>query len=129
MTNLIPLTGSPPPGSAAELKDEELLPHLLKPNPHRPSYSNMMLFLRKQVEAFAFSDKKWGSPEALDAEYQRREDDKKALKSKKFSKKLAELRKKTRTNEWHKREERVHEHVFEDGVCVECGFEVETEEF
>ncbi len=38
----------------AELKDEELLPHLLKANPHKATYSNMMLFCRKQVEEFAF---------------------------------------------------------------------------
>lgn len=33
-----------------ELKDEDLLPHLLKANPHASNYSNMMLFLRMQVE-------------------------------------------------------------------------------
>lgn len=32
-----------------ELKDEDLLPHLLRPNPHASTYSNMMLFLREQV--------------------------------------------------------------------------------
>ncbi|KAI5479010.1 DNA repair protein rad14 [Pseudohyphozyma bogoriensis] len=120
-----------------ELKDEELLPHLLRPNPHRPTYSNMMLFLRLQVEAFAFSPAKWGSPEALDAEFERREAEKKEKKSKKFDKKLKELRKKTKTNVWHRRVEAEHKHVFpkegdgEDGVqrCEECGFEVECEVF
>ncbi|KAK4703417.1 hypothetical protein P7C70_g2796, partial [Phenoliferia sp. Uapishka_3] len=123
-----------------ELKDAELLPHLLRPNPHRPTYSNMMLFLRLQVEAFAFSDKKWGSPEALDAEFARREGEKKEKKAKKFEKKLHELRKKTRTNVWHKRVEGEHKHEFEEEirknykgldvqVCAECGFEVEVEVF
>ncbi|SCZ91929.1 BZ3500_MvSof-1268-A1-R1_Chr5-3g08226 [Microbotryum saponariae] len=119
----------------SELRDEELLPHLLRPNPHRPTYSNMMLFLRVQVEEFAFSDKKWGSPEALDAEFEKREAEKIDKKSKKFAQKLQELRKKTKTNVWHKRVEGEHEHHFEEGegegvqVCSECGFKVEVETF
>ncbi|BGO97169.1 Hydrophilic protein [Rhodotorula toruloides ATCC 204091] len=121
-----------------ELKDTELMPHLLRPNPHRPTYSNMMLFLRCQVEEFAFSDKKWGSPEALDAEFERREAEKKEKKSKKFAKKLQELRKKTKTNVWHRRQEAEHQHAFVDVEnsrgdkvqrCEECGFEVEVESF
>lgn len=126
------------PPLAAELKDTELMPHLLRPNPHRPTYSNMMLFLRCQVEEFAFSDKKWGSPEALDAEFERREAEKKEKKSKKFAKKLQELRKKTKTNVWHRRQEAEHQHSFVDVEnsqgdkvqrCEECGFEVEVESF
>lgn len=114
------------------------MPHLLRPNPHRPTYSNMMLFLRCQVEDFAFSDKKWGSPEALDAEFERREAEKKEKKSKKFAKKLQELRKKTKTNVWHRRQEAEHQHAFVDVEnssgdkvqrCEECGFEVEVESF
>lgn len=121
---------------AAELRDVELLPHLLRPNPHRPTYSNMMLFLRCQVEEFAF--KKWGSPEALDAEFERRQAEKKARKGRKFEEKLKELRRKTRTNIWHKRVEAKHEHEFvattnDDGASVErcelCGLEVESESF
>jgi DNA-repair protein complementing XP-A cells len=116
------------------LKDDELLPHLLKPNPHRPTYSNMMLFLRLQVEAYAFSEAKWGSPEALDAEFERREEEKRIKKGKKFDKQLKELRKKTKTNVWHKRVEGEHKHVFGEGGgdvqrCEECGFEVEVEVF
>jgi len=98
----------------------------------------MMLFLRCQVEDYAFSPRKWGSPEALDAEFEKREVEKKLKKNKKFEKKLKELRKKTRTNVWHKREEEKHEHEFEDVVggqgqtvqrCKECGVEVEVESF
>ena len=124
----------------AELKDAELLPHLLRANPHRPTYSNMMLFLRLQVEAFAFSDRKWGSPEALDDEFARRELEKKDKKAKKFETKLRELRKKTRTNVWHKRVDAEHRHEFGEGTtfnregndvqtCAECGFEIEVEVF
>ncbi|KAK4049427.1 DNA repair protein rad14 [Microbotryomycetes sp. JL201] len=124
----------------SELRDEDLLPHMLKPNPHRPTYSNMMLFLRCQVESFAFSDKKWGSPENLDAEFERRQSVKQDKKNKKFTQKLAELRTRTRTNVWHKRKEGEHQHVFGHAMvvnekgdqvqrCEECGFEVEVEVF
>ncbi|KAM0792839.1 hypothetical protein ACM66B_002605 [Microbotryomycetes sp. NB124-2] len=124
----------------SEMKDEDLLPHMLKPNPHRPTYSNMMLFLRCQVESFAFSDKKWGSPENLDAEFERRQSMKQDKKNKKFTQKLQELRTKTRTNVWHKRKEGEHQHVFGQAMvanergdqvqrCEECGFEVEVEVF
>ncbi|GAA5891886.1 hypothetical protein JCM5296_003261 [Sporobolomyces johnsonii] len=121
-----------------ELRDTELMPHLLRPNPHRPTYSNMMLFLRCQVEAYAFSPAKWGSEAALDAEFERREAEKKDKKSKKFAKKLGELRKRTKTNVWHKRVEAEHRHVFEDvesdagttvQQCVECGLVSEVEHF
>jgi DNA-repair protein complementing XP-A cells len=65
-----------------ELKDEDLLPHLLRPNPHASNYSNMMLFMRKQVEAVAWN--KWGGEEGLDKEYERREDYKKRKREEKF---------------------------------------------
>lgn len=98
----------------------------------------MMLFLRCQVEAFAFSPSKWGSPESLDAEFERRQGEKKKKKGKKFEEALRELRKKTRRNEWHRRKEEEHRHKFEfvvDGEggsvqrCEECGLEVEAEQF
>ncbi|WAQ82035.1 hypothetical protein PtA15_2A348 [Puccinia triticina] len=123
-----------------ELKDSELLPHLLKPNPHQSTYSNMMLFLREQVEAYAFSERKWGSAEALDEEFERRETAKKELKNRKFEAQLRELRKKTRSNVWHRRQEAVHVHSFEaveqpspSGTliqkCSGCGLQNEVEIF
>ena len=120
----------------AELRDEELMPHLLKANPHKSTYSNMMLFLRCQVEDFAW--KKWGSPEALDKEFERREGMKKKKKKKKFEEGLAKLRKQTRESVWQMRKDKEHKHVYgitergEDGVgrqvCHECGFTIEVEE-
>ncbi|KAI1826920.1 XPA protein C-terminus-domain-containing protein [Xylaria intraflava] len=80
-----------------ELKDAELLPHLSRPNPHKSHWHDMMLFLRYQVEAYAF-ETKWGSAEALDAEFARRETDKKARKDAKFKQKLLDLKKRTRTD-------------------------------
>ncbi|EEY19340.1 DNA repair protein rad14 [Verticillium alfalfae VaMs.102] len=79
-----------------ELRDADLLPHLNKPNPHKSHWHDMMLFLRCQVEDYAFNTK-WGSEEKLDAEFARREDEKRARKEKKFKEKLTDLKRKTRT--------------------------------
>ena len=97
-----------------------------------------MLFLRYQVEEFAW--KKWGSPEALDAEYERRAEEKRKKKSKKFEEGLRDLRKKTREGVWQRRRDEEHVHEYgdvenkdENGVgiqrCKECGFEIEVEVF
>ncbi len=99
----------------AELKDEELLPHLLKANPHKATYSNMMLFCRKQVEEFAFGPGKWGSEKGLDEEFERREEEKARKRGKKFAQGLADLRKRTRDNVWQRRKDEEHVHVWEEG--------------
>ncbi|KAB8301241.1 hypothetical protein EYC80_003128 [Monilinia laxa] len=135
-----------------ELKDGELLPHLNKPNPHKSHWHDMMLFLRYQVEEYAFKTK-WGSAEALDAEFEKRETEKKKRKEEKFKSKLKELKKKTRTEAYRRGiagdgrggkfgdaiSNGKHEHEWgqtvenEDGMsvktCVECGMEVEELEF
>ena len=137
-----------------ELRDEELLPHLERPNPHKSTWNNMMLFLRYQVEEYAFSDKKWGSPEALDEEFEKREGEKKRRKEEKFKVKLKELKKRTRVEAYRRGRQQQqdganfgddvgkggkHTHVWgravenEDGIgvksCVECGMEIEELEF
>ncbi|KAF2474342.1 DNA repair protein [Lindgomyces ingoldianus] len=140
-----------------ELKDEELLPHLERPNPHKTNWNNMQLFLRLQVEAYAFSPKKWGSPEALDAEYEKRQGIAKARKEKKFKNKLEDLKKRTRVEAYKRAKlggqgeganfgDRIKgwgdRHVHEWGRsvldpetgmmrkrCEECGMEVEELEF
>lgn len=136
-----------------ELRDPALLPHLEKPNPHKSTWNNMMLFLRCQVEAYAFSDQKWGSPAALDAEFAKRQAEKKRRKEEKFRGKLAELKKRTRVEKERRRRdgegtgefgERIrgrhdtHQHewgrVLQGAAgpvrkCVECGMEVEEVEF
>lgn len=121
-----------------ELKDTEIMPHLLKPNPHNTTYSSMMLYLRYQVEEFAY--KKWNGPEGLDSEYQRRVEEKKVKKDKKFEMKLRELRKKTRVAKFSKSAARrldgPHEHQYSEPVddphtgmsvrtCTVCGLESE----
>ncbi|KAI7851556.1 hypothetical protein BDC45DRAFT_538311 [Circinella umbellata] len=122
----------------AELRDTELLPHWSKPNPRKSTWNNMMLYVREMVEEYAF--KKWGSEEGLDAEYERREAQKKDKKDKKFKEKLADLRRRTMTSTWErKRQQGPHKHVFgspeedpETGetieTCQECGLVVESEE-
>jgi len=112
----------------------------------------MMLFLRYQVEEYAFKTK-WGSAEALDAEFEKREIEKKKRKEDKFNTKLKELKKKTRTEAYRRNLNNSgqggkfgdaigsgrHEHEWGQTVenaegmsvkkCTECGMEVEELEF
>lgn len=114
----------------------------------------MMLFLRLQVEEYAVNTK-WGSADALDAEYERRELQKKTRKEAKFKEKLTDLKRKTRTDAFRRQAGNLNKtgaskfgdsvgsgrHVHEWGrtveneegmtvkTCVECGMEVEELEF
>ncbi|KAF9402327.1 hypothetical protein BGZ94_004963 [Podila epigama] len=125
-----------------ELRDTELFPYWERPNPKKATWNNMMLYLRCQVEEFAF--KKWGGPEGLDAEFERRERDKEARKEIKFKKELRDLRNKTRTSVWQDKKAqsrpKAHQHNYgatlidpDTGAsvqtCIECGIQVECEEF
>ncbi|KAG5991575.1 hypothetical protein E4U54_003859 [Claviceps lovelessii] len=133
-----------------ELRDPELLPHLSRPNPHKSHWHDMMLFLRFQVEEYALKTK-WGSAEALDEEYEKRETQKRARKEAKFKEKLMDLKRKTRTDAFRRQagtlgksgaskfgdsiRETKHVHQWgrsvenEEGMtiktCVDCGMEVE----
>lgn len=126
----------------AELKDEELLPHIEQPNPHKSTWSNMMLYVRYQVEEVAI--KKWGSLEKLDEEFEKRTKEMKRRKEQKFAKKLTDLKKRTMVDAWKRERNREvkkgkHEHTWGVAVtkptgeqvrtCEECGFEVEELEF
>jgi DNA-repair protein complementing XP-A cells len=136
-----------------ELKDEQLLPRMEKANPHKSTWNNMMLYLRYQVEEYAFSDKKWGSAEALDEEFVKRQAEAKRRKEAKFKSKLNDLKRRTRVDAYKRQKAGVeggkfgdklwgskHEHEWgravekpESGAtiktCVECGMEVEELEF
>lgn len=79
-----------------ELRDTDLFKHLEKPNPHKTTYNNMMLYMRYQVEEYSF--KKWGGPEGLDAEYERRVEMQRKRKDKKLMKQMNDLRRKTKAN-------------------------------
>ncbi|KAF9117766.1 hypothetical protein BGX30_005164 [Mortierella sp. GBA39] len=125
-----------------ELRDTDLFSFWERPNPKKSTWNNMMLYLRCQVEEFAF--KKWGGPEGLDKEFEKREREKEARKEVKFKKELRDLRNKTRTSVWQdkrmQQRPKIHKHNFgtalvdpESGAsvqtCVECGIQVECEEF
>ncbi|EOD46323.1 putative dna repair protein rad14 protein [Neofusicoccum parvum UCRNP2] len=85
-----------------ELRDEQLFPRLERPNPRSATYHSMQLFLRCQLEAYAFSARKWGGPDALDAEFARREADKKDRREKRFKSKLDDLKKRTRVEAYRR---------------------------
>ncbi|XBA49723.1 DNA repair protein RAD14 [Candidozyma auris] len=120
-----------------ELQDTGLLPRIEKPNPH--GFSRMQLFLRFQVEEFAW--KKWGSPEGLDKEWERREAMRLQRREKRYQDKLKEMRKKTRAEEYTRKlrngmslgERHVHswsEPISAGGNivrrrCIDCGIETE----
>lgn len=122
-----------------ELKDTSLLPRIEKPNPH--GFSRMQLFLRFQVEEFAW--KKWGSSEGLDKEWERREAMRIQRRDKKYNEKITEMRKKTRAEEYTRKlrngealgERHVHDWSAPLAVpgdlhtvkrrCIDCGLETE----
>lgn len=88
------------------------------------------------MEEFAW--KKWGSPEDLDAEFERRTAEKKKKKNKKFEQSLRDLRRRTKEGVWQRRKDEEHVHDFGPSeatgggevqqVCSTCGFTVEYEE-
>ena len=120
-----------------ELQDTTLLPRIEKPNPH--GYSRMQLFVRFQVEEFAW--KKWGGPEELDKEWERREENKVKRKEKKYHDQLREMRKRTRAEEYTRKlrdgkslgERHVHDWSSPVNIdkhtikrrCIDCGIETE----
>lgn len=126
-----------------ELNDPDLFYKLEKPNPHSGTFARMQLYVRCQIEEFAF--KKWGGKEGLDQEWQRREEGKSSRREKKYQKKIAEMRLKTRAQEYttklrEKKYGMKHVHDFsvvvttgkdEDGhsytrkKCIDCGLEME----
>lgn len=123
-----------------ELRDVGLLPRMEKPNPH--GFLRMQLFLRLQVEAFAWT--KWGSSNGLDEEWERREQMRVKRRDKRYLDLLREMRKKTRAEEYTRKlrdghsigERHQHEWLAPVSVkgddksilrrCLGCG--VETEE-
>lgn len=108
----------------------EKLKFLLRKNPHNPKYGDMKLFLRLQVEKKAL--KIWGSEEELEKEHEKREENKISLKTKKYNKKMKELRKAVRSSLFTK-DLSTHTHSYgeetydEDKdeyskVCEGCGY-------
>jgi len=112
-------------------RDEEFVPlkFILRKNPHNPRWGDMKLFLRMQVEERALQV--WGSEEALEKEVEAREERQVVAKSKKYEKKMKELRKTVRSSLFTKSlgahehdwgEEAYHEATDEySRTCVGCG--------
>ncbi|KAJ3154080.1 hypothetical protein HDU86_005005 [Geranomyces michiganensis] len=107
----------------SELRDTKHLPNWERPNPHKSTYSNMLLYLRMHAEKFAWN--KWGGPEQLDAEFERRANEKKERKEKKFKLKMNELRKKTRTSTWARKADEPHVHDYGE-IVQEPGSDICT---
>lgn len=126
-----------------ELNDLELFHRLEKPNPHSGTFARMQLFVRCEIENYAY--KKWGGEEGLDNEWKRREEGKLKRKEKKYNDKIKEMRLKTRAQEYttklrDKKYGKTHVHNFTDPIpngkdedgftllkrrCIECGLETE----
>lgn len=116
-----------------ELADKTVLPHISKPNPKSPRWSNMQLYLRKHLVLFAGT--KWGSMENLEAEKERKMIRSSSFKVRRFENKIKDLRKKTRLENSSKKLKPTskHEHSFElnnaKGIkkCTQCGLEIKYE--
>lgn len=126
-----------------ELADPELFHKLEKPNPHSGTFARMQLFVRCEIEKFAFE--KWGGEKGLDEEWQRRESGKTQRREKKYEKEMLKMRMKTRAQEYttklkERKHGKTHIHNFsapieggksENGYpvlrrrCIECGLETE----
>lgn len=105
------------------------LRYICRRNPHNPGGGQMRLYLRLQVEERAI--KVWGSEEALQEELEAREEKKVVAKSKKYAKKMKELRMAVRSSLYSKDlsahvhkygEEEYHEERDEySQTCTTCG--------
>ncbi|SMN18374.1 similar to Saccharomyces cerevisiae YMR201C RAD14 Protein that recognizes and binds damaged DNA during nucleotide excision repair [Maudiozyma saulgeensis] len=126
-----------------ELNDIQLFHRLEKPNPHSGTFARMQLFVRCEIENYAY--KKWGGEEGLDNEWKRREEGKLKRREKRYNDKIKEMRIKTRAQEYtnrlrDKKYGKTHNHNFSDPIpsgkdedgftllkrrCIECGLETE----
>ena len=104
-------------------RDKPFVPlkFVLRKNPHNPRWGDMKLFLRSQVESRALEV--WGTEEALEAEVEAREERQVMAKSKKYEKKMKELRKTVRSSLFTK-DLSVHTHTFGEEI-----YDEETDEY
>jgi len=110
-------------------RGETDLNFILRKNPHNARWGDMKLFLRLQVESRAM--KIWGTEEALEAEHEAREEARVMAKTKKYNKKMKELRKVARSSLFTK-DISSHTHTYGEEVydddkdeyrktCDQCG--------
>lgn len=128
----------------SELNDTDIFHKYEKSNPHSGTFARMQLFLRQDIEEFAW--KKWGGPDGLDKEWERRELGKQQRKEKRYKKQIETMRLKTRSQEFTKRlrdnkyGNLKHTHSFNEILtnkedehgnkiikkrCNDCGMEIE----
>lgn len=119
-----------------ELADQNVLPHIIKPNPKSPRWSNMQLYLRKHV--IHFSTIKWASLEKLEEEKAKKNLRASSFKMRRFENKVKDLRKKTRLEnsiqKYKPFSSTRHRHSFVlsdvEGIkkCKECSLKIKYEE-
>lgn len=128
----------------SELNDTDIFRKYEKSNPHSGTFARMQLFLRQDIEKFAWD--KWGGPEGLDQEWEKRELGKQERKEKRYKKQIETMRLKTRSQEFTKRlrdkkyGNLKHKHSFTEILsnqsddmgnkvvkkrCNDCGMEIE----
>lgn len=111
------------------LTNEELrnFKFLVRPNPHKGTWSKMNLYLESQVREFAVG--KWGSMDEVWREKEKRSRMLEDRKVKKLQSKIRDLRRMTRFSSKNG-EKHVHDFVLSDGVSkCRCGMSVDQEEF
>jgi len=116
-------------------KREPILKFISRKNPHNERWGEMKLYLQIQIEERALEV--WGSEEKMQEEFEKREEKRVQTKSKKYHKKMKELRMSMRSSLFDKTTKASHtheygpeKHVEEDTythTCKTCGFVEEFE--
>lgn len=91
-------------------KRDPPLKFIMKKNPHNVRWGSMKLYLELQVECRALEV--WGSEEQLEAERERREEERAKSKVKKYNKQLKALRMSVRSSLYDRTNKSSHEHQF-----------------
>ncbi|XP_069673219.1 DNA repair protein complementing XP-A cells homolog [Periplaneta americana] len=91
-------------------KREPVLKFIMKKNPHNVRWGTMKLYLELQVEKRALEV--WGSEEQLEAERERREEERAKSKMKKYNKQLKALRMSVRSSLYDRTNKSSHVHQF-----------------
>jgi DNA-repair protein complementing XP-A cells len=101
---------------------------LLRPNPHKGTWSDMNLYLKEEIESFAI--KKYIFYERIEEIKEERKSKLMERKKKKLKKKIRDLKRKTRLDERELPKRHEHEFMDVDGACTcSCGLIIEQEEF
>ncbi|XP_056635612.1 DNA repair protein complementing XP-A cells homolog [Diorhabda sublineata] len=113
-------------------KREPILKFVQQKNPHNPRWGDMKLYLLLQIEKRALEV--WGTEEQLEKERELREEKKVLAKSKKYEKRLKELRKGMRSSLYNRTTAASHTHEYDKETynedddtyhrkCLTCPYE------